>query len=79
MGLWSLGRVLSKFKPPTKFIFKHIESKLKGFHFRFLFLLCPFFCEWFGFEAVLMGWESIHEKLMKFQAEIKFIQEILII
>jgi len=35
MAFWSLTRAISKFKIPSKISLKHIESKLKGFEFKF--------------------------------------------
>ncbi len=35
MVFWSLKRALSKFKVPSKTSLKHIQSKLKGFEFKF--------------------------------------------
>jgi hypothetical protein len=36
----------------------------KAFDFKFYFIyFWVSFCEWCGFEAILMGWKSIHEKI----------------
>lgn len=41
--------------------FEHSENKLKCLAFKFHCFLIHF-CEWCGFEAILVGWKSIHSQ-----------------
>jgi hypothetical protein len=51
---------LPKFKLRPKLFFQQIESFcLLSSNFTFSFLI--HFCEWCGFEPILMGWKSTHE------------------
>jgi hypothetical protein len=59
-GSLELAKNPFKIHTAPKLKFWTFERKLKGFDFKFHFLKIHY-CEWCEFEAIIMGWKSIHE------------------
>ncbi len=59
-GSLELSKNPFKIQTAPKLKFWTFERKLKGFDFKFHFLKIHY-CEWCEFEAIIMGWKSIHE------------------